>query len=65
MNNKPKRGYIVNIEEETLTNGDYRRVLFTASNIQLVLMNLHAGEEIGEETHELDGIPDRGVRRGG
>ncbi len=54
MEHKPTRGYIVNIEEETITNGDYRRVLFTAKNIQLVLMNLHAGEEIGEEIHYLD-----------
>lgn len=52
--NAPSRGYIVNIEEETLTNGDYRRVLFTAKNMQLVLMSLPAGVEIGEEVHHLD-----------
>ncbi len=33
---------------------DYRRVLYTAKNSQLVLMNIKPGEEIGEEVHELD-----------
>jgi mannose-6-phosphate isomerase-like protein (cupin superfamily) len=54
MTNKPTRGYIVNIEKETVENTDYRRVLFTANNIQLVLMNLQKGEELGEEVHHLD-----------
>lgn len=49
-----KQGYIVNIEEETLTNTDYRRVLYTAEHSQLVLMSLKPGEEIGEELHRLD-----------
>lgn len=48
------KGYIVNIEEETKKNKDYRRVLYTAKNSQLVLMALKPGEEIGEEVHELD-----------
>lgn len=48
------KGYITNIEKETLENTDYRRVLYTAKNSQLVLMNLKKGEEIGEEVHELD-----------
>ena len=48
------KGYIVNIEQETLDNTDYRRVLYTAKHSQLVLMNLQPGEEIGEEVHELD-----------
>ena len=47
-------GYIVNIEEETLQNNNYRKVLYTANYSQLVLMNLKPGEEIGEETHGLD-----------
>lgn len=54
MTNKPTKGYIVDIEKVTEENIDYRRVLFTAKNIQLVLMNLQPGEEIGEETHHLD-----------
>lgn len=48
------KGYITNIEKETLENTDYRRVLYTAKNSQLVLMNLRPGEEIGEEVHTLD-----------
>ena len=48
------KGYISNIEKETLENEDYRRVLYTAKNSQLVLMNIKPGEEIGEETHQLD-----------
>lgn len=48
------KGYIINIEKETLENTDYRRVLYTAKNSQLVLMNLKQSEEIGEETHHLD-----------
>jgi len=48
------KGYIANIEKATKENTDYRRVLYTGKNSQLVLMNLQASEEIGEETHHLD-----------
>ncbi|MBT3730300.1 cupin domain-containing protein [bacterium] len=48
------KGYITNIEKDTLENEDYRRVLYTAKNSQLVLMNIKPGEDIGEEVHELD-----------
>lgn len=48
------KGYITNIEKATLENTDYRRVLYTAKNSQLVLMSLQPGEEIGLETHHLD-----------
>ena len=44
-------GYVTNIERDTLANEDYRRVLFTGPNTQLVLMTLGPGEEIGRETH--------------
>ncbi len=47
-------GYIVNIEEVTLENHYFREVLYTAKNTQLVLMSLKAGEDIGEEVHNLD-----------
>lgn len=46
--------FLANIEDETLKNQHYRKVLFTAKNSQLVLMHLQPGEEIGMETHELD-----------
>jgi mannose-6-phosphate isomerase-like protein (cupin superfamily) len=45
-------GHVTNIEQDTLENEDYRRVLFTGSNMQLVLMTLQPGEEIGLETHD-------------
>lgn len=48
------KGYILNIEKETIENNDYRRVLYTANNTQLVLMSLEAGVQIGEEVHKLD-----------
>jgi mannose-6-phosphate isomerase-like protein (cupin superfamily) len=46
------KGFVTNIEHDTLENDDYRRVLFTGRNTQLVLMTLQPGEEIGRETHE-------------
>jgi len=48
------KGYIVNIEKETLENEFFRKVLFTAPNSQLVVMSLKPGEDIGKETHHLD-----------
>lgn len=45
-------GYVTNIEQDTLENDDYRRVLFTGKNTQLVLMTLQPGDEIGREVHE-------------
>ena len=48
------RGYVINIEKETLENENYRKVLYTAKHSQLVLMTIQPGDEIGLETHELD-----------
>ena len=48
------KGYITNIEKDSLENGNFRKVLYTAKNSQLVLMSLKPKEEIGSETHELD-----------
>ena len=45
-------GYVTNIEKDTLKNEDFRRVLFTGPNTQLVLMTLAPDEDIGLETHE-------------
>ena len=47
-------GYVTNIEKETLENENYRKVLYTAKNSQLVLMTIQPGDEIGLETHDLD-----------
>ena len=45
------KGFVADIEELTEANRDFRRVLYTGKHLQLVLMSLAAGEEIGEETH--------------
>lgn len=45
-------GYVTNIERDTVANEDYRRVVFTGAHLQLVLMTLQPGDEIGRETHD-------------
>ena len=45
-------GYVINIEEKSLDNDFFREVLFTANDVQLVVMSLAPGEEIGMETHD-------------
>ncbi|MGD0167224.1 MAG: cupin domain-containing protein [Gaiellaceae bacterium] len=46
------KGFNGNIEQQTLENGNFRKVLYTASHSQLVLMSLKPNEEIGMEVHE-------------
>jgi len=46
------KGYSTSIEKETLSNSDFRRVLYTGKYSQLVLMSLKPMEEIGMETHD-------------
>lgn len=48
------RGFVNDIEDMTEQNSDFRRVLYTGKQLQLVLMAIEPGEEIGEEVH-----PDR------
>lgn len=48
------KGYITNIEADTIANENFRKVLYTAKFSQLVLMSLKPGEDIGEEVHTLD-----------
>jgi mannose-6-phosphate isomerase-like protein (cupin superfamily) len=45
------RGFVDDIERRTEENSDFRRVLYTGKRLQLVLMSLRPGEEIGEEVH--------------
>ncbi len=45
------KGFNGNIEQETITNNNFRKVLYTAPHSQLVLMSLRPNEEIGMETH--------------
>jgi mannose-6-phosphate isomerase-like protein (cupin superfamily) len=47
-----KKGFIGNIEKDTIKNSDFRRVLYTGKFSQLVLMSLKPGEEIGMEVHD-------------
>jgi mannose-6-phosphate isomerase-like protein (cupin superfamily) len=49
---KKTKGYIADIEDQTEENRDFRRVLYTGPHMQLVLMSLAPGEELGEEVHE-------------
>jgi mannose-6-phosphate isomerase-like protein (cupin superfamily) len=44
-------GYITDIEKETKENTNFRKVLFTGPQSQLVVMSLKPGEDIGEEVH--------------
>ncbi|MEI6304528.1 MAG: cupin domain-containing protein [Candidatus Taylorbacteria bacterium] len=48
------KGYITNIEKASLENENFRKVLYTDKNSQLVLMSLLSGEDIGEEVHDVD-----------
>lgn len=48
------KGYITNIEKTARENSNFRKVLYTAKNSQLVVMSLKPLEEIGEEVHALD-----------
>jgi mannose-6-phosphate isomerase-like protein (cupin superfamily) len=47
-------GYTGNVEQQALANEDFRRVLYTSSYMQLVVMSIMAGEDIGEEVHGQD-----------
>lgn len=44
--------YHANIIQEANDNSNFRKVLFTGSKSQLVVMEIPVGGEIGEETHE-------------
>ena len=48
------KGYVSNIEQLSLENENFRKVLYTDTRVQLVLMSLAIGEDIGEEVHDLD-----------
>ena len=48
------KGYVQDIENLAIKNNEFRRVLYTAENCQLVLMALKPKEDIGAEVHKLD-----------
>ncbi len=45
------KGYVADIEDKTEANKDFRLVLYTGQNLQLVVMSLKPGQDIGAETH--------------
>jgi mannose-6-phosphate isomerase-like protein (cupin superfamily) len=49
-----KTGFIQDIESLAISNKEFRKVLYTAQNCQLVVMALNPKEEIGMEVHKLD-----------
>lgn len=46
-----KAPYSINIFQETANNTNFRKVLFTGNNSQLVVMDIKPGDDVGEETH--------------
>ena len=44
-------GFHADIEAETISNTNFRKVLFTGAHSQLVVMSLLPGEDIGMEVH--------------
>lgn len=46
-----KKGFFGDIEKMTLENENFRKVLYTAEHLQLVVMSLLPGQDIGMETH--------------
>jgi len=46
------KGFVKNIEQETLKNENFRKVLYTSQHGQVVVMSLKPLEEIGLETHD-------------
>ena len=52
------KGYVDNIEQVTLDNTDFRRVLYTGHNLQLVAMSINPGEEIGAEAYDSGRFPE-------
>lgn len=46
------KSFVKYIEELANDNEDFRHVLYTGKHLQLVLMSLKPGEEIGDEVHK-------------
>ena len=51
LKNKIMKGFVSNIEKDTIENNNFRKVVYTAKDCQLVLMSLAPNEEIGMEIH--------------
>ncbi|MBK7648262.1 MAG: cupin domain-containing protein [Betaproteobacteria bacterium] len=48
------KGFVQNIESLAVENVNFRKVIYTAKNSQLVLMSLKPQEDIGAEIHKVD-----------
>jgi len=48
------KGFVTNIEQAAVENEYFRKVLYTDTHVQLVVMSLKPNEDIGEEVHQLD-----------
>ncbi len=48
------KGYVHNIEQDAIQNETFRTVLYTSSYMQLVIMSIPVGEDIGMEMHGVD-----------
>jgi mannose-6-phosphate isomerase-like protein (cupin superfamily) len=48
------KGFVKNIEALSVASSNFRQVLYTAKNCQLVVMSLKPKEDIGMEVHKLD-----------
>lgn len=44
--------YVVNIEDATLANSNYRTTLWTGKHLQMTVMAIAPGDDIGLEVHE-------------
>ncbi|HUC88443.1 MAG TPA: cupin domain-containing protein [Candidatus Paceibacterota bacterium] len=51
IDSKANMPYLGNIEEQTQANNDFRKVLFTGTRSQLVVMSIPPGGEVGDEVH--------------
>ena len=49
--NLKKKGFKINMERDAVENSNYRKVLYTGEHMQLVLMSIKPGDEIGNEIH--------------
>jgi mannose-6-phosphate isomerase-like protein (cupin superfamily) len=49
---KSSLGWVDNVEHVTVANTNFRTVLFTGTHIQLTVMSLAVGEDIGWEMHD-------------
>jgi mannose-6-phosphate isomerase-like protein (cupin superfamily) len=52
VKNQIKKGFKTKIERATLQNANFRKVLYTSKHLQLVIMSLLPGEDIGSEIHK-------------